>query len=66
VIPPSLSPACLLLLVPVQHSSKQAEWQRPLVRALQNTLRETQLGAWFFSQIANQKVTGCLSGFMVV
>ncbi|KAI3430275.1 hypothetical protein D9Q98_004871 [Chlorella vulgaris] len=37
------------------HSSKQAEWQRPLVRALQNTLRETQLGAWFFSQIANQK-----------
>lgn len=37
------------------HTSKQAEWQRPLVRALQDTLRTSALGPWFFSQIANRR-----------
>lgn len=34
------------------HITKQPEWQRPLVAALQRTLRETALGPWFFSLIA--------------
>ncbi|KAL4424712.1 hypothetical protein ABPG77_000055 [Micractinium sp. CCAP 211/92] len=34
------------------HISKQAPWQRPLVKALQDTLRTTALGPWFFGQIA--------------
>lgn len=38
------------------HVDKQPAWQRPLVAALQSGLRETPLGAWFFSQIANPKV----------
>ena len=38
------------------HSSKQPAWQRPLVAALQDTLRTTPVGAWFFGQLANAKV----------
>ncbi|PRW20472.1 chloroplastic isoform X1 [Chlorella sorokiniana] len=37
------------------HVSKQAPWQRPLVKTLQDTLRTSPLGAWFFGQIANTK-----------
>ncbi|KAL4422541.1 hypothetical protein ABPG75_008738 [Micractinium tetrahymenae] len=37
------------------HISKQAPWQRPLVKALQDTLRTTALGPWFFGQIATKK-----------
>jgi hypothetical protein len=40
------------------HSSKQPAWQRPLVAALQDTLRTTPVGAWFFGQLANAKVGG--------
>ena len=38
------------------HSSKQNRFQRPLVRALQNTLRTTSLGQMFFKQVASAKV----------
>ena len=34
------------------HLSKQPAWQRPLVRSLQQALRTTPLGAWFFAQVA--------------
>lgn len=44
------------------HTSKQAAWQRPLVAALQDTLRTTALGPWFFSQIANPKVRAATAG----
>lgn len=37
------------------HISKQPAWQRPLVLALQNSLRTTALGPWFFGQIANKQ-----------
>lgn len=37
------------------HINKQAPWQRPLVKALQNTLRETSLGSLFFNQIATKE-----------
>lgn len=46
-----------------QHVSKEPEWQRPLVKALQDTLRTTPLGAWFFSQIANRQVRGRADGW---
>lgn len=34
------------------HEKKQSAFARPFVAALQKTLRTTQLGPWFFSQIA--------------
>ena len=34
------------------HEKKQSKFARPFVAALQKTLRTTQLGPWFFSQIA--------------
>eukprot|EP00891_Asterochloris_glomerata_P009833 jgi/Astpho2/9833/Aster-03797 len=37
------------------HSSKQNRFQRPLVKALQNTLRTTSLGQMFFKQVASAK-----------
>lgn len=40
------------------HVSKQAPWQRPLVAALQRTLRDGPLGRWFFTSLATQKVRG--------
>ena len=55
-VPPAAPPAR------PQHTSKQAEWQRPLVRALQDTLRTSALGPWFFSQIANRRVRVCPAG----
>jgi pimeloyl-ACP methyl ester carboxylesterase len=36
------------------HVSKQAPWQRPLVKALQSALRTTALGPAFFAQIATK------------
>jgi pimeloyl-ACP methyl ester carboxylesterase len=38
------------------HLSKQAAWQRPLVAALQRTLRETSLGQMFFGSVATAQV----------
>lgn len=37
------------------HISKQAPWQRPLVAALQRTLRTTTLGQRFFAQVATRQ-----------
>ena len=39
------------------HTKKQAAWQRPLVTAFQQVLRETPLGAWFFRTIAKPDVS---------
>ena len=44
------------------HSSKQNRFQRPLVRALQNTLRTTSLGQMFFKQVASAKVRSAACG----
>ncbi|PSC67131.1 chloroplastic isoform X2, partial [Micractinium conductrix] len=37
------------------HINKQEPWQRPLVKALQDGLRTSALGPWFFGQIATPK-----------
>ena len=41
------------------HVRKQAPWQRPLVAALQRTLRDTPLGTWFFASVAKPAVRLC-------
>ena len=46
------------------HSSKQNRFQRPLVRALQNTLRTTSLGQIFFKQVASAKVRPSVSCYI--
>jgi hypothetical protein len=38
------------------HESKQSPFMRPLVKALQQTLRDTSLGEWFFSSVARPQV----------
>jgi len=52
------STAGVMLLDPslrLLHWSKQPFLQRPLTSLLQTTLRETQLGRWFFGQVATPK-----------
>ena len=55
---PALHPGVMVINISLRmlHSSKQPAWQRPLVAALQDTLRTTPVGAWFFGQLANAKV----------
>ena len=40
------------------HEKKQSAFAKPFVAALQKTLRTTDLGPWFFSQIATTKGVG--------
>jgi len=40
------------------HEKKQSAFAKPFVAALQKTLRTTELGPWFFSQIATTKGVG--------
>lgn len=53
---PALVPAVQVMNVSLRmlHTAKQAPWQRPLVTALQNTLRTTSLGRYFFDQVATR------------
>lgn len=39
------------------HVERQAPWQRPLVAALQRTLRETSIGQAFFANVATSRVS---------
>jgi hypothetical protein len=39
------------------HASKQSPWSRPYVKALQDTLRTTQLGRMFFASVAKPQAS---------
>ncbi len=55
---PDKVPAVMVINISLRmlHVEKQAPWQRPLVSALQQTLRETEIGRWFFSSVAQPQV----------
>uniref|UniRef100_A0A7S3YXF2 AB hydrolase-1 domain-containing protein n=1 Tax=Lotharella globosa TaxID=91324 RepID=A0A7S3YXF2_9EUKA len=57
VLDPSITDGVMLLdpSLRMLHWRKQFPLQRPLTSALQTVLRETELGRWFFSQVATPK-----------
>jgi len=55
---PQQVPAVMVINISLRmlHVTKQSPLQRPFVAALQNTLRETDVGKWFFASVAKPQV----------